>query len=142
MSAAEAAWPHKGNIVINPAKRKGLAIGVAVLGAFALLAFNQDKIVDHFVTGYERDLLMPKMSAFAAEGKPEAVAWMLLNSPDFRAADLQYTALRKSAEAGHPQSMYLYSNVLKFQKDEDGAKAFLARAAAEGYPPAVLYLAK
>jgi hypothetical protein len=37
--------------------------------------------------------------------------------------------------------MYLYSSVLKFQKDEDGAKTFIERAAAEGYPAAVLDLA-
>ncbi|MPQ71448.1 hypothetical protein [Pseudomonas sp. MWU12-2323] len=141
MSAAQASWPHKGHIAINPAKRKGFVISITVLGAFALLALNQEKIVNHFVTGYEHDLLMPKMSALAAEGKPEAVAWMMLNDPDFRAADTQYTALRKSAEAGHPQSMYLYSKVLKFQKDEVGAGAFLARAAADGYPSAILDLA-
>lgn len=142
MSTAEANWPHKSDIAINPAKRKGLIIAVVVMGALALLAFNQDKIVSHFVTGHERDLLMPKMSALAAEGKPEAVVWMMLNNPEFRAADPQYTALRKAAEEGHPHSMYLYSKVLKFQKDDDGAKAFIARAAADGYPDAVLDLAE
>lgn len=121
--------------------RTALAITAAVVSVVAVLVINQDQIVRHFVKSWEHDLLLPKMSVLAAEGKSEAVTWMLLNDSTFR-ADSSYTALRKSAAEGHPQSMYLYASVLKYQKDEKGAKEWISRAAAEGYPAAVLELAK
>lgn len=137
MSTTEANWPHKNDIAINPAKRKVLLIGAAVLGACTLLFFNLDKIVKPFLIEHQRDLLMPKMSALVAEGKPEAVVWMIFNSPEFRAADPHYNALRKAAESGHPRSMYIYAKFLRIQKDYEGSKAYLDSAAAAGYPPAL-----
>lgn len=143
MSTTEANWPHKNAIAINPAKRKELLIGVAVLGAVTLLFFNLDKVIQPYLIEHQRDLLMPKMSELVAEGKPDAVIWMMFNSSEFRAADPHYSALRKAAESGHPHSMYLYAQVLlKKQKDFKGGKAYLDSAAAAGYPPALMEVLK
>lgn len=136
MAAAE--WPHKADIIFNPAKRVKLAIcGAFLVGVFAF-ALNQSNIVDHFVEKREITLLAPQMAKLAAEGIPEAIAWMTLKDAAFREADKQFTALRHAAESGHPQSMFLYSGVLRFQGDAAGAESYLDQAAAMGYPAAIL----
>lgn len=89
-----------------------------------------------------RALIRLAMSALAAQGKPDAAVWMMERDADFVSTDPQFSALRKAAESGHPQSMYMYSKVLKWQRDELAAQNMLAKAAELGFPPAVLDLAR
>ncbi|MNJ65517.1 hypothetical protein D3C77_615330 [compost metagenome] len=53
-------------------------------------------------------------------------------------AEVDFTQLKKAAEDGHPESMFLYSRVLELRHDGTGAKQWLEQAAAEGYPHAVM----
>jgi len=138
MTAVTEIWPHKQHILVNPAKRKSLAIFALAVSTVLVLTVKGEDITSYFVKSHDRDALLPQMAILAGAGKPDAVVWMMVNDATFRDADPQYTALRKTAEAGHPPSMFYYAKVLKFKKDEAGAKAFMARAAADGYPAAVL----
>lgn len=142
MTTAHAEWPHQKDIAINPAKRKKLLATLIGLGAAALLLLNQDRIINHFVDAHRNALIRPAMSALAEQGKPDAVVWMMEHDAGFASADPQFSALRKAADSGHPQSMYLYSKVLKWQHDELAAQNMLAKAAEQGFPPAVLDLAR
>lgn len=125
------------DILLTPAKQKKLAIGLFVVGSFIALSIKGPDVVDYLVHQHERSVLLPKMAALAAEGKTDAIIWMTTNDSAYRAAH-DYVTLQKAAEAGNPQSMYLYGAVLEWRKDQLGAEQWYSRAAAEGYPAAVL----
>lgn len=81
-------------------------------------------------------MLLPKMSALADQGKADAVAWMVRNG-GYDLSDPVIAKVLAAAEAGHAESMYVYSVILAFKKDDVGAKLWLDRSADEGYPDAV-----
>lgn len=135
------AWPHKAHIVINPAKKRDLAIFSAAILALALVGFGCKPVAQYFIHNHERDVLLPQMSALAEQGKPEAVIWMLKNSSSALSAK-QIAVLQQAAEKGHPQSMFLYARALQIMNDAVGAKTWFERAAGEGYPEAILQLSK
>jgi hypothetical protein len=137
MTTLSTKWPHKAPVLIDPSKKKGIFIFLVMVAVTVVFVFKGADIVDHFVTAHNRDVLRPQMAKLAAQGKPEAVAWMVINDPTFR-ADGNFDSLKAAAETGNPQSMFLYAQVLKYQKDEQGAYGYIIRAAAEGYPEAVL----
>ena len=139
-NTTEAEWPRKTPVLIDPSKKKGIFISLAVVVALVVFSLKSNEIVSHFVDSHNRDMLHSQMSQLAAEGKPDAVVWMIKNDSDFR-SDTSYAALRAAAESGHPESMFLYSRVLKYQNNDKGAQEYVARAAAEGYPDAVLAVA-
>lgn len=102
-------------------------------------------IVENCVKKVDRNCKIPygfesevaRMTALANTGKGDAVMWMLRFQPDV-AAESDYAMLRKAAESGHPKSMYLYSQVLRNRKDKEDSMVWVERAAAEGYPDAVM----
>nr|WP_228857492.1 hypothetical protein [Pseudomonas syringae]QOQ33545.1 hypothetical protein [Pseudomonas syringae pv. actinidiae] len=141
MSSVSTQWPHKKPILINPSQKKGIAVFLVLIAVFTVFTLKGDDIIKYYVDSHNRDVLHPQMAQLAAQGKPEAVAWMMLNDPAFR-SDSNYEILKAAAETGSPKSMFLYANVLKYQKNEQGAAEYMARAAAEGYPDAVLSLSK
>lgn len=81
------------------------------------------------------------MAQLAAQGKPEAVAWMVMHDGIY-GSDTQLQTLKVAAETGSPRSMYVYGLALRLQKYEQGALEYIRRAAAEGYPDAVLERSK
>lgn len=125
------------DIVLTPAKQKKLAIGVFVVASFVVLSIKAPDVVDYLVQRHEHSVMLPKMAALAAEGKTDAIIWMTANDSAYR-AEHDYVTLQKAAEAGNPKSMYLYGAVLEWRKDKLGAEQWYSRAAAEGYPAAVL----
>jgi hypothetical protein len=141
MTKLSVEWPHKTPVLIDPSKRKGIFVCLALIMATVVFALKLDDIISHFVTSHNREVLRPQMAQLAAQGKPEAVAWMVLNDPDFR-SDTNFNALKAAAETGSPQSMFLYAQIMQYQKNEKSAQDYLARAAAEGYPDAVLAQSK
>jgi TPR repeat protein len=141
MTALSTKWPHKTPILIDPSKKTGIFVLLTAAAVAAVFAFKGNDIVSHFVTAHNQEVLRPQMAHLAAEGKPEAVAWMVRNDPAFR-SDMHFEALKAAAEKGNPQSMFLYAQVLKYQKNQQGADEYIARAAAEGYPDAVLTQSK
>lgn len=141
MTTLSAKWAHKTPVLIDPSKKKGIFVFLALVAVAAVFALKGDDVISHFVTAHNRDVLRPQMAQLAAQGKPEAVAWMVMNDPAFR-SDTHFDALKAAAETGNPQSMFLYAQVLKYQKNEQGAHDYIVRAAAEGYPDAVLAQSK
>ncbi|RMR16838.1 hypothetical protein ALP90_200075 [Pseudomonas amygdali pv. ulmi] len=141
MSAVSAQWPHKKPILIDPSKKKGIAVFLVLIAVLTVFTLKGDDMIKYYVDSHNRDVLHPQMAQLAAQGKSDAVVWMMLNDPAFR-SDSNFEILKAAAETGNPQSMFLYSNVLKYQKNEQGAAEYMARAAAEGYPDAVLALSK
>lgn len=137
MSEALSDWPHKADILINPAKKKPLAIFGVVVVAMACFMVKGDDIGKYFKTKHENSVLLPKMSALADQGKAEAVVWMVKHG-GYDLSDPVVAKVQAAAEAGHAESMYVYSVLLAFKKDDDGAKLWLERSAAQGYPDAVL----
>lgn len=137
MSEALNDWPHRADILINPAKRKSLAIFAVVVVAMACFMIKGDDIAQYFEKKHEHAVLLPKMSVLAEQGKAEAAVWMVRhNGGDL--SDQAIAKVRSAAEAGHAESMYIYSVILAFKKDDVAAKLWLERSAAEGYPDAVL----
>ncbi|MGP5477566.1 hypothetical protein [Pseudomonas helleri] len=141
MTTLSAKWPHKTPVLIDPSKKKGIFVFLSLAAVVTVFTLKGDDIISHFVAAHNRDILLPQMAQLAARGKPEAVAWMVMNDPAFR-SDMHFDALKAAAETGNPQSMYLYAQILKYQKNEQGAHDYIVRAAAEGYPDAVLALSK
>lgn len=135
------AWPHKSNIVINPAKKRELTIISLAVLAFLLMGYCLKPVGQYFIQKHERDLLLPQMSALAKQGKPDAVIWMLRHGSSGDLAD-QIPVIQQAAEKGHPESMFLYGRVLQLKNDAAGAKFFFERAAGEGYPEAILQLSE
>jgi hypothetical protein len=136
----DAVWPQHAVFALNRGKRMPFSFAAGALFGFIILAVFGPPIADHFRESYERDLVLPTMGRLASNGKPDAVAWMVVNAPS--EVSKQYeSALRVAAEAGHPHSMYLYSYVLR-QRHENGAQAMLERAAAQGNADAVRVLAQ
>lgn len=137
MSEALNDWPHTADILINPAKKKSIAVFTFLIAATVCLLAKGDDIAKYFVKKHEHAVLLPKMSALAEQGKAEAAVWMVRhNGGDL--SDQAIAKVRSAAEAGHAESMYVYSVILAFKKDDAGAKLWLERSAGEGYPYAVL----
>lgn len=141
MTALSNKWPHKTPVLIDPAKKRGIFVFLVLIAVAVVFALKGDDIISHFVNAHNREVLRPQMAQLAVQGKPEAVTWMVLNDPAFR-SDTNFNSLKAAAETGNPQSMFLYAQVLKYQKNEKGAHDYIVRAAAEGYPDAVLELSK
>lgn len=141
MNDVSVKWPHKTPILIDPAKKKGIVFCLAAVAVVTVFVLKSEDVIKHFVTAHNRDVLRPQMTQLAAQGKPEAVAWMVMNDSAFR-SDTHFEALKAAAETGDPQSMFIYGQVLKYQKNEQGAHDYIVRAAAEGYPDAVLAQSK
>lgn len=137
MTALSSQWPHKTPILIDPKKKKGIVVCLVLLAVAAVFALKGEDVISHFVTSYNRDVMRPEMAKLAAQGKPEAVVWMMMNDSAL-SSDSHFEALKVAADRGNPHSMYLYAQVLKYQKDEKSAHDYIVRAAAEGYPDAVL----
>lgn len=129
-------WPHTADILINPAKKKSIAVFTVLIVATVFLLAKGDDIAKYFVKKHEHAVLLPKMSALADQGKADAVAWMVRNG-GYDLSDPVIAKVLAAAEAGHAESMYVYSVILAFKKDDVGAKLWLDRSADEGYPDAV-----
>lgn len=137
MTALSKDWPHKSPILIDPSKKKQLFLLLVLAVCTVVFALKGYDIIDYYVTKHNREVLRPQMAQLAAQGKPQAIAWMVTNDPAFIAGD-KFDALKAAAESGDPQSMFLYAQVLKYRNDENGAREYINKAAAEGYPKAVL----
>ena len=88
----------------------------------------------------EDDLIMPRMIQLAQLGKPEAVRWVQERKlGEFKDSETYYAKL---AELGDPQGMYLYAYMLDAKGDSASALKWYEKSAAEGYPRAVLKIAK
>lgn len=59
------------------------------------------------------------------------------------ASKTDFALIKAAAESGDPKSMYMYGVVvMAVQKDASTGKTWIRRAAAEGYPDAMLYIGK
>jgi TPR repeat protein len=135
-------WPHKTAVVIDPARRKSLFIIFLVIVSILLWGLKGNDVVRYFADKNELEALRPKMSLLADQGKPEAIAWMIMHDSAFFAKDDDFTSLKAAADAGHAESMYLYGGILKWKKADSRGDAYIARAAAEGYPDAIKELSR
>jgi TPR repeat protein len=136
MDKAQGEWPYKTPIAIYPPAKKPL-LAIAMWVAFGVLAMLKgDDVMDYFGARYARNVIRPQMVQLASEGKPDAIAWMVLNDSEFR-SESQYAMLKAAADKGHAQSMYLYGKLLMARNDERGAHDYIARAAVAGNSSAV-----
>lgn len=140
MDNVQHAWPHKTPIAIDPSKRKGLLIFAVVVVFSLLFSLKGNDIAQYFANNHDRDVIEPQMAQLVAQGKPEAVLWMIKHDKSFyeKEAARNFPALRAAAETGHPESMYAYARVLQYLHDDAGAKVFMARAKDAGFPAALL----
>ncbi|ALN21771.1 SEL1-like repeat protein [Ectopseudomonas mendocina] len=129
---------------INPSRKKafyGLAVGMFVFG---WLIFSKEPIRwgKAYEARVEIEELTPQMAQLAALGKPHAVLWMIRNDEATRDAFLNgdHAKLKAMAEAGDAESMYLWGVQYLVQKKPQEAREWIAKAAAEGFLPAVKYL--
>ncbi|MCF5382139.1 hypothetical protein GIW05_01200 [Pseudomonas syringae] len=141
MYKPSANWSHETPFLIDPAVKKQAMLFAPLLIICIVFLLKGEDIMNHFKNSHNRDLLLPQMAQLAAQGKPEAVAWMVLHDGKY-GSDTKFLTLKTAAETGNPQSMYLYGLALRSQKNEQGALDYIARAAAEGYPDALLEQSK
>lgn len=140
MDNAQRTWPHKTPVAIDPSKRKGLLIFAVVVAFLLVFSLKGNDIAQFFANNHDRDMLEPQMPQLVAQGKPEAVLWMMKHNQSFYEKELasNFPALRAAAETGHPESMYAYARVLQYLHDDAGANVFMARAKDAGFPAALL----
>lgn len=141
MDNANNAWPHRLPVAIDPAQRKGLLIFAVIAAVWLLNLAKGDDIAQYFADSHDRGLLEPKMAQLATQGKAEAVVWMYKHGDrSFYKNDeaSSFPALHAAAETGHPESLYLYAQALRYIHDDAGCKLYLDRAADAGFPAALL----
>lgn len=142
MENAENQWPHKYAIAVNPREKKRLVwLGGGAL-FLACLYFIPGQITGYLAKRADASYLTPRMTDLAKEGKPAAAAWLLEH--DYKTASkTDFALIKAAAESGDPKSMYMYGVVvMAVQKDASTGKTWIRRAAAEGYPDAMLYIGK
>ena len=125
------------DITLTPKQQKGLFIFLLVFLSLGFLVFKSGDIIDYFIDQHVEKIMQPKMESFASEGKPAAIIWMLKHDKNYGQND-DYNSLREAAEKGDPESMYYYGVVMEFRKNKEEAARWYSKAAAEGYPSAVL----
>jgi hypothetical protein len=131
---------------INPNRKKAFYGFVAFLCVFGWLIFSDDPI--RWGKAYEAKVeieeLTPQMAQLAALGKPHAVLWMIRNDEATRVAfkNGDHANLKAMAEAGDAESMYLWGVQYLVKKKTQEAHEWIAKAADEGFLPAVKYLNK
>ncbi len=134
-------WPHSSDVVIsiNPAKRKQVMAGLAVLGLLGLflLSGEPERMFREHQTKGETAALTPTMQKLAIEGKAEAAVWLAAQDPKHEGVRLDDLVKQKV-----PGAMY-YQGLEKIKAgDKPAGVALIAQAAAEGYPAAVRYQIK
>jgi len=135
MTQTEQTWPHKFDVAVNPAARRPLMYFGGVV-ALAVILFVGGGILEDYSRTQQTKSLVPHMSALAAKGIPEAVAWMTKNEEGYYMSPEGKAQLKLAAEAGHPQSMFFYAS-LNRRENPDLAMDYLQKAAAAGYASAV-----
>lgn len=140
MTQADPTWPHKFDVAINPEKR-GPLIALLALAIAGVILYIGAELFDAYRYDQAQESLVPHMSALAAQGVPEAVAWMVKNEDGYYNTPEGKAQLKLAAEAGHPQSMYFYASLHRLN-NPDLAKDYLQKAADAGYARAVQMMVK
>ena len=140
MTQADPAWPHKFDVAVNPKIRRPLMLFL-VLAIVALIFYIGAALFDAYRYSQAKESLVPHMSALAAQGVPEAVAWMVKNAEGYYKTPEGQVQLKNAAEAGHPQSMFFYASLHR-KDNPDLAKEYLKKAADAGYARAVRMMGK
>lgn len=129
---------------VNPGRKKTFYGFVAFLCFLGWLFFSDDpyRWGKAYEAKVEIEELTPQMAQLAALGKPHAVLWMIRNDEATRDAFLNgdHAKLKAMAESGDAESMYLWGVQYLVQKKPQEAREWIAKAAAEGFLPAVKYL--
>ncbi|MEJ6003749.1 hypothetical protein [Paucibacter soli] len=137
-----AAWPHgSATIAVNPAKRKSLARGLALLAVagiayYALVVDERGPVMrwaKEVSMQEEAQKYEPTMRKLADSGKPDAMIWMAVNFPATDAGRLDALIRAGSGEAAWVQAG------IKAKTDKQESQRLRQVAADNGYLPAVQY---
>lgn len=133
-------WPFgEAAVVVNPAKRKKVAVGMFLvvtvyLALYAFMVADDSPLMSWAkrVDAQERATkIEPTMRRLADQGSPDAALWLAKHYPATEHARLEALVERGSGEA--PFLLALK----KWGEDEAEGKRLLELAAARGYGPAV-----